>query len=144
MFSILDVTRRISQALYELRPFKEGVGTDLARRSIEIANDRKGDYPLEFHATGQPEQFVNRFDRAFSLAVLYLLPNLEEHALQIRTCLKPGGIYYATFADYSNNPSLPAIRKRIDSNAAVPMQDHSLDTINEAFMKADFKLACVV
>ncbi|MBB6021873.1 SAM-dependent methyltransferase [Paenibacillus sp. JGP012] len=127
--------------LYKLRPFREGVGTDLARQSIDIAHQRRGDLPLEFHATGQPEQFVHRFDLAFSLAVLYLIPDLNKHALQIRTCLKPGGIYYATFADYGSNPSLPEIRDRINGNAAIPMQDHTLDTISEAFMLAGFQVS---
>jgi SAM-dependent methyltransferase len=127
--------------LYEMRPFKKGIGTDLARKSIQIANERKGELPLEFHATGQPEQFVQRFDFAYSLAVLYLIPDLDEHALKIKTCLKPGGVYYATFADYASNPSLPEIRERINGHAVIPMQDHTLDTISQAFMQTGFQVS---
>ncbi|WP_149096419.1 class I SAM-dependent methyltransferase [Paenibacillus terrae] len=127
--------------LYELRPYKEGIGTDLARKSVEIANQRKGELPLEFYATGQPEQFQHRFDFAFSLAVLYLIPNLDEHASKIKSSLKAGGVYYATFADYTSNPSLPKIRERINSNAVIPMQNHSLDTISQAFIQEGFQVS---
>ncbi|MEI7024174.1 class I SAM-dependent methyltransferase [Paenibacillus sp. y28] len=126
--------------LYELRPFKEGIGTDLARQSIDVANSRKGKLPIQYIATSRPEQFESRFDFAFSLAVMYLLPDLEEHALQIRRALKPGGVYYATFADYTGNPSLPAIRERINRNAAIPMQEHTLDSVADAFFKAGFQV----
>jgi hypothetical protein len=95
--------------LYELRPFREGIGTDLARKSIEIADQRKGGLPLQFYATGEP--------------------------------VKPGGVYYATFADYTNNPSLPAIRERINGNAVIPMQNHTLDTVSQAFFQAGFQVS---
>ncbi|GGF99856.1 hypothetical protein GCM10010912_50840 [Paenibacillus albidus] len=78
---------------------------------------------------------------AFSLAVLYLIPNLDEHALKIKSSLKPGGVYYATFADYTSNPSLPAIRERINGNTVIPMQNHTLDTISQTFMQAGFQVS---
>jgi 2-polyprenyl-3-methyl-5-hydroxy-6-metoxy-1,4-benzoquinol methylase len=51
--------------LYEQRPFKEAIGTDLARRSVELANSRKGDLPIQYVLTSCPEQFERRFDLAF-------------------------------------------------------------------------------
>lgn len=50
--------------LYKERPFKEGVGVDLAQESIQIANKRKGAAPLTYVATSTPEQFANHFDLA--------------------------------------------------------------------------------
>ncbi|MFE6798621.1 class I SAM-dependent methyltransferase [Paenibacillus chitinolyticus] len=126
--------------LYEQRPFKEGIGTDLARRSVEVANSRKGDLPIQYVATAEPEQFEGRFDLAFSLAVLYLIPDLGEHARKMKKALKPGGVYYATFADYSENPSLPYIQERINSNASIPMQEHTLDHIAEMFFQEGFRV----
>ncbi len=127
--------------LYEQRPFKEAVGTDLARQSVEVANLRKGDLPISYVVTSDPEQWENRFDRAFSLAVVYLLDNLDEHARKMKACLKPGGIYYATYADYPNNPSFPRIREIINLNAALPMQEHSLDEIADAFFNRGFQVS---
>lgn len=126
--------------LYELRPFREAVGTDLATRSIELANSRKGDLPIDYLLTDSPEQFGQRFDIAFSLAVLYLLPDLEEHARKMKGALKSGGVYYATYADYPNNPSFPMIKERINANSAVPMQEHTLDDIAAAFFRQGFKV----
>ncbi|MBH5316426.1 class I SAM-dependent methyltransferase [Paenibacillus sp. GSMTC-2017] len=126
--------------LYEQRPFKEGVGTDLARQSIEVANRRKGNLPIHYFADSIPEQYEHYFDYAFSLAVIYLLPDLDDHALKMKKILKPGGVYYATFADYTGNPSLPSIRDRINSNATLPMQKHTIDTVADAFFRAGFKI----
>ncbi|RJE87091.1 class I SAM-dependent methyltransferase [Paenibacillus sp. 1011MAR3C5] len=127
--------------LYELRPFKEAIGTDLARRSIEQANGRKGDLPIQYRLTSSPEQFEHRFDVAFSLAVMYLLPDLQEHARKMKQALKPGGVYYATYADYPNNPSFPLIKERINAHSAVPMQEHTLDDIAGAFFKEGFQVS---
>ena len=126
--------------LYEQRPFKDAIGTDLATQSIEVANSRKGHLPIEYVATASPEQYKNKFDFAFSLAVIYLISDLEEHADKMKQALKPGGIYYATFTDYSDNPSLPYIRDRINSNAALPMQEHTLDSVTAAFIKKGFQV----
>ncbi|GKU78824.1 bifunctional 2-polyprenyl-6-hydroxyphenol methylase/3-demethylubiquinol 3-O-methyltransferase UbiG [Paenibacillus sp. L3-i20] len=126
--------------LYEERPFKQGIGTDLARQSIEVANSRKGHLPIQYLATSMPEQYEHYFDYAFSLAVIYLLPDLDDHAIKIKGVLKPGGVYYATFVDYSGNPSLPNIRDRINSNAALPMQEHTIDSVANAFLKEGFKI----
>ncbi|WP_270165429.1 class I SAM-dependent methyltransferase [Paenibacillus sp. SYP-B4298] len=124
--------------LYERSPFAEAVGTDLAIGSIEVANARKGELPIQYIATAHPEQLGQRFDIAFSLAVLYLLDDLSEHARKMKACLKPGGIYYATYADYPRNPSFPRIRERINASSAQPMQSYSLDEIAAAFFEAGF------
>ncbi|RJX37457.1 class I SAM-dependent methyltransferase [Paenibacillus pinisoli] len=126
--------------LHELRPFREAVGTDLATRSIELANSRKGDLPIDYLLTDSPDQFGPRFDIAFSLAVIYLLPDLEEHARKMKAALKSGGVYYATYADYPNNSSFPMIKERINANSAVPMQEHTLDDIAAAFFGQGFKV----
>ncbi|GIQ68381.1 class I SAM-dependent methyltransferase [Xylanibacillus composti] len=126
--------------LYEQRPFKEAVGTDLARQSIEVANQRKGSLPISYEVTSDPDQWESRFDLAFSLAVLYLLDDLGEHARKMKACLKPGGVYYATYADYPNNPSFPLIRQNINQNSALPLQEHSLDAIADAFFKEGFQV----
>lgn len=127
--------------LYAERPFKKAIGTDLARQSVEVANQRKGDFPISYVVTSDPEQWGKRFDRAYSLAVLYLLSDLEEHARKMKACLKPGGIYYATYADYPSNPSFAHIRERINQHSALPMQEYSLDAIADAFFHQGFQVS---
>lgn len=126
--------------LYRQRPFKAGVGIDLAKRSVEIANERKGNLPIRYEATGQPESFNHRFDLAVSISVLYLISDLKEHAWKIRKALKPGGVYYASYTDYEGNPSLPDIRDKIDRHGAVPMNLHALDDIAAAFWEEGFRV----
>ncbi|WP_400163704.1 class I SAM-dependent methyltransferase [Brevibacillus sp. TJ4] len=127
--------------LYGERPFREGVGIDLARQSIEVATSRKGDLPIHYEATGDPEKYPERFDIAFSTSVLYLIEDLQEHAWKVQQALKPGGVYYSTYSDYNGNPSLPQIHKKINAGASLPMQLHTLDEITRAFQENGFDVA---
>jgi SAM-dependent methyltransferase len=127
--------------LYSQRPFKRGLGVDLARRSIEIANSRKGDLPLEYVATATLAPYEDQFDLATSSSVLYLIQDLQHHARQIKHALKPGGVYYATYTDYSRNPSLPGMRQKINRFGQSEMQDHTLDEIAMPFLEEGFSVA---
>jgi SAM-dependent methyltransferase len=124
--------------LYGQRSFKNAIGVDLARQSVEVANKRKGSLPIHYEVTTTPEKFANHFDLAFSISVIYLIPDLKEHAWKIKQVLKPGGVYYATYTDYNGNPSLPAMKKKIDQNGAVPMILHDLDDIAEVLFQEGF------
>ncbi|HAK72661.1 MAG TPA: SAM-dependent methyltransferase, partial [Sporomusaceae bacterium] len=90
---------------YECKPFKTATGIDLGAKSIAIAEERREKLPVKYVATGSPEKLGERFDIVFSLSVLYLIGDLAEHAAKIRLSLNPGGVYYATYTDYHNNPS---------------------------------------
>lgn len=124
--------------LFEKKPFLKGVGIDLAKKSIDVANKRKGNLPIDYEATANVERYNHSFDIAFSVSVIYLLKNLPEHASKIKKALKPGGIYYCTYTDYSKNPSLLHFKKTIDSQGTIPMQLHSLNDIAEAFFNEGF------
>jgi SAM-dependent methyltransferase len=119
--------------LYSQRPFKTGLGVDLARKSIEIANSRKGNLPVEYVATATLAPYENQFDIAFSSSVIYLIKDLRGHSRQIKHALKPGGIYYATYTDYTGNPSLPRMKREIDTHGEGEMQEHTLDEIALSF-----------
>ncbi|RAV01264.1 bifunctional 2-polyprenyl-6-hydroxyphenol methylase/3-demethylubiquinol 3-O-methyltransferase UbiG [Paenibacillus sp. YN15] len=125
--------------LYERKPFKEGFGTDLAQKSIVLANERKGELPLSYVATDSPEQFPHRFDLAFSLSVIYLIEDLPTHARKIRQALKPGGVYYTTFTDYTGNPSADHFRQQIQANSLLKANMHTLDDIASAFVNEGFQ-----
>ena len=127
--------------LYGQRPFARGVGIDLARQSIEVATSRKGDLPLTYVATSTLRQYEGVFDLAVSSAVIYLIDDLAHHAKEIRHALKANGVYYATYTDYSGNPSLPAMRDLINQHGAIPMQEHTLDDIAISFQKEGFAVS---
>lgn len=124
--------------LYQHHPFKRGIGVDLARDAVRVANERKQDLPLEYHAVTDLSGFENQIDLAVSTSVLYLIQDLEGHARQIKTALKPGGVYYTSYTDYSQNPSLPTIREKINAYGALKMQEYELDDIADAFRSQGF------
>ena len=124
--------------LYRERPFAYGLGIDLARQSVAVANQRKGDLPLDYVAAASLEPYAHQFDLAVSSAVIYLIEDLADHAGQMAHALKPGGVYYAAYTDYQGNPSLPKMRTEIDRYGAVKMQLHRLDDIALAFQGAGF------
>lgn len=124
--------------LHQAKPFKEGVGIDLAQASIQVANARKGDLPLTYVATTTPEQFANRFDLVISQAVIYLIKDLKTHAWKVKQLLKPGGVYYATYTDLSTNPSLEHFTKWINDNSLVESNAHTLDFIAGTFAAEGF------
>ena len=127
--------------LYHERPFAQGVGVDLARQSIAVANERKGNLPLTYVATNTLAPYPQHFDLAISSSVIYLIADLAAHAQAMRAALKPGGVYYATYTDYSGNPSLPHMKAEIDRYGAVPMQLHTLDEIAWAFQANGFQVS---
>ncbi len=126
--------------LYQAKPFKEGLGIDLAQESIQVANARKGNLPLTYVATTTPEQFADRFDLAISQAVIYLIKDLKTHAWKIRQLLKPGGVYYATYTDLNSNPSLDHFTKWINANSLVESNAHTLDFIAQTFAAEGFQV----
>lgn len=126
--------------LYQVKPFKEGIGIDLAQDSIAVANSRKGDLPLTYLATTTPEQFANRFDLAISQAVIYLIKDLKTHAWKVKQLLKPGGVYYATYTDLNKNPSLQQFTAWINRNSLVESNAHTLDFIAETFAAEGFQV----
>ncbi|MCM3701625.1 bifunctional 2-polyprenyl-6-hydroxyphenol methylase/3-demethylubiquinol 3-O-methyltransferase UbiG [Paenibacillus macerans] len=126
--------------LYTQKPFLTGTGVDLAKQSIEVANARKKDLPLSYEATAHVDKFNHAFDIAFSISVIYLIQDLTEHAWKMKQALKPGGVYYCTYTDYSKNPSLLHYKKQIDRHGSLPMQLHSLNEIADAFFHEGFKV----
>jgi SAM-dependent methyltransferase len=127
--------------LYTHRPFQHGVGVDLARQSIAVANQRKGYLPITYNAAATLQPYAQCFDLAVSTAVVYLLADLPAHAREIKQALKPGGVYYATFTDYTGNPSFASIRDTINRHGTVTMQPHTLDDIAQAFHGVGFQVS---
>ena len=127
--------------LYERKPFKRATGIDLGVKSIAIAEQRRGQLPVSYAVTGSPEKLGERFDIAFSLSVIYLIGDLAEHAAKIRRSLNPGGVYYATYTDYHDNPSADYFLETISQDSVLKPYLHRIDTIAGAFFAEGFQVS---
>ncbi len=108
--------------LYDNVQFKSGVGIDLARLSLEKAGALKGQRPLNYFLTDKPQDTKRTYDTAVSTSVLYLIDDLPQHAQDLKEVLKPGGVYYATFADLTHNPSRQFMDDTINKYGATPLR----------------------
>jgi 2-polyprenyl-3-methyl-5-hydroxy-6-metoxy-1,4-benzoquinol methylase len=126
--------------LYENKPFKKATGIDLGTKSIAIAEEHRAELPVRYAVTGSPETLGERFDIAFSLSVVYLIADLAEHATKIRLSLNPGGVYYATYTDYHDNPSSAYFLQTISQDSVLKPCLHTIDSIAGAFFAAGFQV----
>lgn len=119
--------------LYSLRPFRFGVGIDIARDSIAAATAAKGDLPLQFEVATDLTRWKNTFDIAFSYEVIYLLPDLARHAFDAFHALRDGGVYYAVTGCHTENPFWPNWRDSIRATSNAPVQDYAPQDFCDAF-----------
>jgi SAM-dependent methyltransferase len=81
----------------------EGFGYDPAAGAIGDARRLAGGRPLHFEASSVVPHGWSSFDVAFSHEVLYLLPDLNAHAVAIHRALSPGGVYFAVMGVHSGS-----------------------------------------
>ena len=96
--------------LYDHHPFKSGLGIDIARESVGRAELLKGRRPIEYKVSESAAAMGRVFDLAFSHEVLYLLPDLVQHARDIKAALRPGGIYVAAIGCHKDSTLWPRWR----------------------------------
>ena len=123
------------KTLYKKNPFEKAIGVDIAESSIEAATLNLEGEPIDYVHTAFLKNYEDYFDIAYSHEVLYLLPNLNEHAQQIKSCLKDDGVYYAVIGCHIDNPLWPQWHKIISDYSNVPVQNYSLDDYAQAFFK---------
>ena len=127
--------------LHDTRPFAAGVGVDLARDRIALANAAKGDRPLDYIATQTLADAGEGFDLAFSHEVIYLIEDLDDHARQVMSALAPGGHYDAVTCCHADNPLWPRWRDKINAFSNIDVPSHSVAQIAQAFRNAGFDVA---
>ncbi|MEM6891884.1 MAG: class I SAM-dependent methyltransferase [Pseudomonadota bacterium] len=127
--------------LYDTRPFASGIGVDLARDRVALANAAKGDRPLSYIATDKLADAGDAFDLAFSHEVIYLMDDLENHARQIAAALNAGGHYDAVTCCHADNPLWQSWRPRIAEFSQIPVPNHSVSDIASAFRTAGFEVS---
>ena len=127
--------------LYDRHPYKSAVGIDIARESVARADLLKGHRPVEHKVTDSAASLGQIFDFAFSHEVIYLLPDVAEHARDIKAVLRPGGSYIAAMGCYIDSSLWPRWRKLIAETSSIPIYDHSLEDVSKAFADAGFSVA---
>jgi len=124
--------------LHAIRPFRFGLGVDIAAESVARAEQLKGDLPLAYDLVPGLAAHPGRFDLAFSHEVIYLVPDVVGHARQVLAALRPGGVYYAATACHTGNRLWPLWRRLIEDRSRLEFPDRSLDDYAGAFHEAGF------
>ncbi|MEL5295884.1 class I SAM-dependent methyltransferase [Serratia nevei] len=127
--------------LYQLRPFQQGLGVDIARRSVDEANRLKGHLPVVYQTDTWLNGWDDHFDIAFSHEVIYLIDDIAQHAADILRVLKPGGVYYAVTGCHTGNPLWPQWRERVAADTHTVVQDRSLADYARIFSAAGFQVS---
>ncbi len=127
--------------LHALKPFRRGLGVDIARDSVAAANTLRGTAPVRYEVATGLDAWQGQFDIAFSYEVIYLLPDLAAHAAQMHAALKPGGVYYAVTGCHTHCPLWPDWRIRIAGLSNAPVQDRAPDDYASAFIAAGFEVS---
>jgi SAM-dependent methyltransferase len=127
--------------LYDSHPFKAAVGIDIARESVARAELLKGQRPIAYKVADQAAALGHSFDFAFSHEVIYLLPDVAEHARDIKAVLRPGGTYVAAMGCHTDSSLWPHWRKLIAETSSIPIYDHSLEDVSQAFAETGFNVS---
>jgi len=127
--------------LHDHHPFKAAVGIDIARESVARAELLKGQRPIAYKVADQAATLGQTFDFAFSHEVIYLLPDVAEHARDIKAALRPGGSYIAAIGCHTDSSLWPRWRKLIAETSSIPLYDHSLEDVSRAFAETGFNVS---
>jgi SAM-dependent methyltransferase len=127
--------------LHALKPYRQGLGVDIAQDSVAAARSLVGTAPIEFEIDSDLAARRDRFDLAFSYEVIYLLPDIAAHAADIYAALRNGGVYYAVTGCHTDSPLWPNFRRVIGETTNAPVQDRSPDDYAAAFSAAGFDVS---
>ncbi|TMJ25746.1 MAG: class I SAM-dependent methyltransferase [Alphaproteobacteria bacterium] len=114
---------------------------DIARESVARAELLKGQRPIAYKVADQAATLGQTFDFAFSHEVIYLLPDVAEHARDIKAALRPGGSYIAAIGCHTDSSLWPRWRKLIAETSSIPLYDHSLEDVSRAFAETGFNVS---
>lgn len=127
--------------LHQKKPYASALGVDIAADSLADAESRKGGIPASFALTKELRGKRGAFDIAFSHEVVYLLPDLKDHAREMHEVLKPGGVYYIAIGEYAENPLWERWKKVVSGFSPVAPQTYSLQDIAKAFQDQGFEVS---
>lgn len=127
--------------LYAQKPFNSGTGIDLAADTVAAAQSRITNEPIFYEVSGNPAELSKTFDLAFSHEVLYLLPDLDAHAANMRKSLNDNGAYYIALGAHTDNPLWPRWYDIVKEFSPVSPQNYSTEDIAAAFARNGFMVS---
>lgn len=127
--------------LHSLRPFKHGIGIDIAVKPIETARSRRGQLPIDYRVLDADLKLDGKIDVAFSNEVVFLLPDLREHARFIYSILRPAGAYYLALGCHTENPLWNGWKPMLARDTVLPVFDYSPEGIAKTFADESFSVA---
>jgi SAM-dependent methyltransferase len=127
--------------LHAWRPFRRGLGIDIARESVEVARSHKGTLPIDYEVATDLAPWAGSIDVAFSFEAIYLLPDLADHAAQISLVLREGGAYYAVTGCHTDSHLWLLWRNIIAETSNAPVQDYAPEDYVNAFAAQGFSVS---
>ncbi len=127
--------------LYAVRPFRRGLGIDIAEASVARAEALSSTMPLHFRVGSGIAGLQAQFDLAFSHEVIYLLPDIATHAREMFAALRPGSVYYAVTGCHTGNALWPQWRELVAERTNTVVQDRSVTEYATAFAAAGFAVS---
>ncbi|MDE5466302.1 bifunctional 2-polyprenyl-6-hydroxyphenol methylase/3-demethylubiquinol 3-O-methyltransferase UbiG [Bradyrhizobium sp. CSS354] len=124
--------------LHAHRPFKRGIGVDIATEAIAAAEAARGAIPVDYEVTDDLSPYAQTIDFGFSYEAIYLVPDIQQHALDMFACLKPGGVYYAVTGYHTESPLWQYWKESITANCNATIHDHAPNDYVAAFADAGF------
>lgn len=128
------------RTLFDQYSFESGVGIDLAKKAIEVANASSLNYPIQYIQTDNILSLERIFNTVISTSVLYLIEDLHEHFDKVNKVLLLNGVYYASFTDQTKNPSEEYMMDQINLYGATKMQRHTLTDVVELLIHYGFEV----
>ena len=126
--------------LYRLWPYREATGIDVVPKSIQEAQQQRGDLPVTYLVCDNPTALPLTYDVAFSHEVVYLLPSIEAHAQQMAACLSRGGNYFLALSCHTANPLWAKWKILLKDKTEMHPYDYSPEQIRAALMGAGFRV----
>lgn len=126
--------------LHEKYPFNKATGIDLSEGAIEIAKSRKANLPIEYYTVSEFANKNEKFDVVISNSVIFFIPDLQQHAQQIKEYLNKDGVYYFSFCDFIKSQNIASLKQRINEWAETPLVIHSIDEIVKVFSEEGFEV----
>jgi len=129
--------------LHKVNPFKRAVGIDIAVSSVAHANQQLSGEPIEYKVVDDLGLMSDTFDIATSYEVIYLLPDLQRHARDMKKVLRKGGVYYAATGCHTDCQQWKKCHEQLLVDTNLKPFDYSLDDYRSAFMKEGFEVSAV-
>ena len=127
--------------LYEIQPFKEGVGIDTDHESIEIARRRTAEqgaaWPIRYVHADDVQGATETYDVVFGQEVIWWNADLAVLARQTYALLKPGGRCYFTMGSHPQNPLWERRRERM-ARDGIQSYSWTIDDVARAFTDVGF------